>query len=174
MSDAIKGAMNDNGLNTAYTLGKGSKWAVSLKVYGGYNAEHASEKYGLIFQVDDWSWFGLEYFNDGGTVAPRLRYVGGNWDVVQTLDSENASLQKLINATEEAPATVTCIRNGDDLYLYVDNVLLCKTAWKKKWGGAQFGYGYRGSQTAPTFADVKVLTESEKIDFYLASYPANA
>ncbi len=174
VSDAIKDAMSKNNIKTAYTLGKGDKWAISLKVYGGYNAEHASEKYGLIFQVADWSWFGIEYFNDSGTVAPRLRYVGRYWDVVQTLDSENASLQKLLNATESAPVTVTCIRNGNDLYLYVDNVLLCKTAWKGGYGGTQYGYGYRGSQTAPTFTDVKVLTESEKIDFYLASYPANA
>ena len=174
VSNDIKGEMNNNNLKTAYTLGKGDKWAISLQVYGGYNAEHASEKYGLIFQVDDWSWFGIEYFNDGGTVAPRLRYVGGNWDVVQTLDIQNASLQKLLNATQSAPVTVTCIKNGDDLYLYVDNVLLCKTAWKGKYGGAQYGYGYRGSQTPPTFADVKVLTESAKIDFYLASFPAQA
>ena len=145
--------------------GSSEYWAVSV------NVKHTTEwnsfefilgsKQSLRVRFHNANYFGVILIVNGNETVPDgygeflHAYPNKNENIVQKLVSENG-------------AKITCIRTGDTLRLYADDLLFFTTNYAFDHTGDWFGVGYVNAESAtkPAMTDTEFLTLPEKVEAF--------
>lgn len=149
--------------------GSAEYWAVSVDV------KHTTE------------WNSFEFIQ-GSKQSIRVRFHNGGFCGVVLMTSKDSEDRPSSEFTVAYPtknpqvvakllagATVTCVRNGGTISMYVDGYQFFKTDYPVDHTGNWFGVGHVDSQgaTKPEMSKTKFITGKDKVEAYLAAYAAS-
>lgn len=149
--------------------GSAEYWAVSV------NVKHTTE------------WNSFEFIQ-GNKQSIRVRFHSGNFCGVVLMTSKDkeeipSSEFTVAYPTQDpqvvakllAGATVTCVRNGGTVSMYIDGYKFFETEYAVDHTGNWFGVGHVDSQgaTKPEMSNTKFITGKDKVEAYLAAYAAS-
>lgn len=148
-----------------YVFGSSEYWAVSVDV------KHTTEwnsfefiqgsKQSIRIRFHQGNYFGIILMVNGAETCPD-----GHDEFVNAYPTQNAEMvAKLL-----AGSTITCVRYGDKITMYADNVPFFTTDYAVDHTGDWFGLGFVADSTAatkPEMTNVKFICGKDKIDSYL-------
>lgn len=148
-----------------YVFGSSEYWAVKLDV------KHTTEwnsfefiqgsKQSIRIRFHQGNYFGIIVITDSGSEdAPN-----GYDEFVHAFPHQNAEMvAKLLAGT-----TITCIRYGDTITMYADNVPFFTTDYAVDHTGNWFGVGYVNAESAgkPEMKNIEFIMGKDKVDAYL-------
>lgn len=152
---------------TLYILGAADRWAIRETVYGG-KTDGSGTQYYFSFMVSSCVQVEFQILSNGNVTIGMAG--AGEWTkhVTESVDAR-AIYSTIANATQEAPVTFLCIRDGNDLYFFANGELLLKARPKFNYSNP-FGYGTRKvTTTFPTTVSREFITDPDKIDALLAA-----
>lgn len=142
-------------------------WALSFDVTGGYDPDlETNQLFGVAVMLgtEHIIEFQVNHYSD----SVCKWYGEGAWeDTVSVLPQE--VVERFMNASSSNPANVQVIRREGDIYLFVDEFFIGKTAiGDKPVRGDWFGYGARVEQkgvATPKIKNLKAVSGEERTGF---------
>lgn len=158
----------------AFALGESDKWAMKFDVYG--------------LDSTKWNYFGAQVggneqllgfeLNKGGA-SGKLGGYGGVWEWSDGVSLSQEALNALFAATEDAPATVTYIRDGDLVKVFVEQngvshfIATVDAVKTLKVKNNRYGIGERaGEINNVPLHNIKYVATAKKTEFIHAEYNA--
>lgn len=183
---AMTWANGGTGYNYETVMGSDSaEWkarALDGEVYG------AAEYWAVSVDVKHTTEWNSFEFIQGSKQSIRVRFHQGSFCGVVLMTSKDkeeipTSEFTVAHPTQNpqvvakllAGATVTCVRNGGTISMYVDGYQFFKTDYAVDHAGNWFGVGHVDSQNAtkPEMSNTKFITGKDKVEAYLAAYAAS-